>query len=149
MTHQQEVDAFLAEQTLALVGASRSGRKFGNTLYKALTAKGREILLVHPEAKTIEGVPCVASLRALPKVVGGLVLVVPPEKAEGLVAEAVEAGIQRIWMQRGSASPAAIRLCEEKGISLVHGECLLMFASPTGIHGFHRWLWGVLGKLPV
>lgn len=149
MTHRQEVNAFLAEQTLALVGASRGGRKFGNTLYKTLTAKGYEILLVHPEVKAIEGVPCVASLGALPKAVGGLVLVVPPEKAEGLVAEAAEAGIRRIWLQQGSASPAAIRLCEEKGITVVHGECLLMFASPTGIHGFHRWLWGVLGKLPV
>ena len=149
MTHRQEVDAFLAEQTLALVGASRGGRKFGNTLYKTLTAKGYEILLVHPEVKAIEGVPCVANLGALPKAVGGLVLVVPPEKAEGLVVEAAEAGIRRIWLQQGSASPAAIRLCEGKGITVVHGECLLMFASPTGIHGFHRWLWGVLGKLPA
>lgn len=147
MTHRQEVDAFLAEHTLALVGASRSGRKFGNTLYKTLTAKGYEILLVHPEVKAIGGVPCVASLGALPKAVGGLVLVVPPEKAEGVVAEAAEAGIRRIWMQQGAASPAAIRLCEEKGITVVHGACLLMFASPTGIHGFHRWLWRVLRKL--
>jgi len=149
MTHRQEVDAFLAEKTLALVGASRSGRKFGNTLYKMLTAKGYEILLVHPVVKAIDGVPCVACLGALPKAVGGLVLAVAPEKSEGVVAEAAEAGIRQIWMQQGSASPAAIRLCEGKGITVVHGECLLMFASPTGVHGFHRWLWGVLGKLPA
>jgi len=31
---------------------------------------------------------------------------------------------------------------------VIHGECILMFARPAGIHWFHRWLWGVLGRLP-
>jgi len=148
MTQRHAVEAFLAEKTLALVGASRSGRKFGNTLLNTLTARGYEVLLVHPAVDAIAGVPCVSSIGALPRSVGGLVLVVAPEKTKGLVAEAAEAGIRRIWMQQGSASPEAIRLCEEKGITLVHGECLLMFTSPTGVHALHRWLWGVLGKLP-
>lgn len=30
----------------------------------------------------------------------------------------------------------------------VHGECILMFADPKGIHRFHHWLRGLLGKLP-
>ena len=30
----------------------------------------------------------------------------------------------------------------------VHGECIMMFAQPTGVHRFHRWLWQVMGKLP-
>ena len=149
MTRREVVEDFLAQKELALVGASRSGRKFGNTLFRELAAKGHIVHLVHPEAKEIAGIPCVPTLGDLPGGVGGLVLVVAPGKVEALVCEAAEAGIQRIWMQQGSASPEAIRLCEEKGISLVHGECLLMFASPGGIHAFHRWLWGVLGKLPA
>lgn len=149
MTRREALDDFLAQKVLALAGASRSGRKFGNTLFKELTAKGYEVNLVHPEAEEIAGTPCVPTLAALPVPVGGLVLAVAPGKAETLVREAAEAGIRRIWMQQGSASPEAIRLCEEKGITLVHGECLLMFVSPTGVHAFHRWLWGVLGKLPV
>ena len=33
--------------------------------------------------------------------------------------------------------------------SVVHGECLLMFAEPAGlIHRAHRWVWGAIGKLP-
>jgi len=150
MTRQEAVEGFLSQRVLALAGASRSGKKFGNTILKELKAKGYEVLLVHPEAGEIEGTPCFPSLAALPKPVGGLLLVVPPAKAEPLVREAAELGIPRIWMQQGSSSPEAIRLCEAKGIAAVHGECILMFAQPTnGAHRFHHWLWGVFGKLPA
>ena len=81
--------------------------------------------------------------------VGGVVLVVPPEQTEKLVRQAKEAGIQRVWMQQGAESPQAIAYCADNGIDAVHGECIMMFAQPKGIHRFHRWLWSVLGKLPV
>lgn len=143
------IDDFLAQKTLALVGASRGGRKFGNAVLKELLAKGYEVLPVHPEAAAIGGVACSPSLAKLPKEVDGLVLVVPPSQTEKLVKEAAAAGIKRIWMQRGAESPEALRLCRENGIAVVHGECILMFAEPTvSVHRFHRWLWGVLGKLP-
>jgi hypothetical protein len=149
MNRQAAIEDFLSQKTLALAGASRSGRKFGNTLLKELRAKGYEVLPVHPDAKELDGIACVPSLADLPPTVGGLVLVVPPMRTEALVEEAARAGIRRIWMQQGSASPKAIRQCEEHGIDLIHGECLLMFAHPAGLHRFHRWLWGVFGKLPT
>jgi hypothetical protein len=31
----------------------------------------------------------------------------------------------------------------------VHGECILMYAQPAGIHRFHHFIWKLLGKLPV
>jgi predicted CoA-binding protein len=148
MLRFEAIEEFLSQRELALVGASRTGRKFGNTLLKELRAKGYAVVPVHPEAAEIDGVACVPSLANLPKPVGGLILVVKPTQAAQLVREAAAMGIPRIWMQQGSSSPEALRLCEELGIEAIHGECLLMFAAPTGIHRFHRWLWGLLGKLP-
>jgi hypothetical protein len=128
---------------------SRGGKKFGNTVYKELTAKGYVIFPVHPEAQTIDGVRCWQSLRSLPETVGGLVVVVPPAQTEKVVEEAMQVGIRRVWMQRGSESSKAVRYCEEKGMMVVHGECILMFAEPTAFfHRAHRWLWRLLGKLP-
>jgi predicted CoA-binding protein len=149
MTTQKEIDDFLAGKTLALAGASRGGRKFGNTILKELLAKGYEVLPVHPVAAEIDGVPCFSSFGALPKRVEGVVLVVPPAQTEQLVRDAAAAGIRRVWMQQGAQSPEALRLCQENGISAIAGECILMFAQPSAfIHRFHRWLWGILGKLP-
>lgn len=148
MTSQASVEAFLAQKTLAIAGVSRGGGGFGNSVLKDLTGKGYEVLPVHPEADEVGGVPSSPSLAELPKKVGGLILVVQPQQTERLVREAKEAGIDRVWMQQGAESAEAIRFCEENGIDAVHGECIMMFAQPTGIHRFHRWLWGILGKLP-
>jgi len=74
---------------------------------------------------------------------------VPPAETEQVVQEAAAAGIRRVWMQQGAESEAAIRFCEEHGMSVVHGECILMFAQPVdSVHRLHRWIWRLLGKLP-
>jgi predicted CoA-binding protein len=87
-------------------------------------------------------------LSVLPEPVGGVLIVVPPAETEKVVRDAAQVGIRRVWMQQGAESETAIRFCEENGISAVHGECILMFAQPAGFHRLHRWVWGLLGKLP-
>ncbi|MCZ7557329.1 MAG: CoA-binding protein [Bacteroidia bacterium] len=149
MTESERIIAFTEQRTLALAGASRNGKKFGNTLLKDLANKGYTVHPVHPSAESIDGVRAFPSLAALPEAVGGLVLVVPPAESEKLVREAADAGIPRIWMQQGAESPEAIRLCEERGLECTHGYCLLMFADPVNsIHRVHRWFAKVFGKLP-
>jgi predicted CoA-binding protein len=149
MTTQASVEEFLAEKDLAIAGVSRSGKGFGNAVIKDLTGKGYQMHPVHPEVDEVGGFRCFRTIADLPNDVGGLVLVVPPEQTEKLVREAKNAGIQRVWMQQGAESAEAIRFCEENGIDAVHGECIMMFAEPTGMHRFHRWLNGVFGKLPA
>jgi predicted CoA-binding protein len=149
MTIRATIDDFLAQPTLAIVGVSRQGGKFGNMALKELRAKEYQVFAVNPQAETLEGQPCYASLEALPDPVGGLLIVVPPEETEKVVRQAAAAGIQRVWMQQGAESEEAIHFCQEQGISTVHGECIMMFAEPTGLgHKMHRWVWGLLGKLP-
>ena len=148
MVQQSVVEGFLSEKTLALAGVSRSGKKFGNAVLKELSGKGYEVLVVHPEAKDIDGHQCYASVSELPDRVGGLVLVIPPSQTEKILNDVHEAGINKIWMQQGSSSPRAVKFCEENDISVVSGECILMFAQPQGLHKFHHWLWGMFGKLP-
>ena len=149
MTTQASVEGFLAEKTLAIAGVKRNGSGFGNVVLKDLTGKGYDLLPVHPTAEEVGGMRCSPSLAELPRSVGGLVLIVPPEQTEQLVREANDAGIARIWMQQGAESAEAIRFCEENGIDVVSGQCIMMFAEPTGIHKFHRWINGIFGKLPT
>lgn len=149
MTSKAAVEDFLAQRTLAVVGVSRAGRKFGNFAFKALKAKGYRLFPVNPHAEEIEGERCYPSLRALPEPVNAVLIVVPPTESEQVVREAALAGISRVWMQQGAESEAAIRFCQQNDMGVVHGECILMFAPPvSSFHRFHRWLWGILGKLP-
>ena len=149
MTEQAVVNDFIAQKKLAIVGVSRSGKKFGNSILKEMTSKGYEMYPVHPEAAEIDGHRCASTLRDVAGEVGGVVMVVKPEQTEQLVREARDAGITRVWMQQGAHSEAAVAFCREAGMSVVANECLLMFSEPVkGVHGFHRWLWKVFGKLP-
>lgn len=141
---------FVAQKRLALAGASRSGKKFGNVILRELKERGYDVVPVHPEAAELEGLTCARSLAALPGRVEGLVVVTPPLEAVRLVGEAAAAGVRRVWLQQGAGSDEAARIARERGVSLVHGHCLLMFLPGVrGLHRFHRGLWRLLGKLPA
>ena len=149
MVTKAMIDDFISQPSLAIVGVSRKGNKFGNNAFKELKAKGYKLYLVHPSAEIIEGQQSYPSLKALPQAVGGVLVVVPPVQAEKVVREAHEAGIKRVWLQQGAESQAAIQYGEQNGMSVVYGKCILMFAQPMRFfHKPHRWVMGVLGKLP-
>jgi predicted CoA-binding protein len=150
MTSKTTIADFLSQRSLAVVGVSRDERKFGNTIYRTLKAKGYRVFAVNRNAETLEGDPCYHSLGALPEKVDGVVVCVPPHQAEQVAQEAARSGIQRIWFQQGAESYAAIRYCEKNEMSTVSGQCVLMFAEPvTSVHRFHRWVWKVIGKYPT
>jgi len=149
VTTKTQIDGFLAGRRLAVVGVSGKKRKFGNVILKELGTKGYEVYPIKPGAEEVEGHRCYPSLAAVADRVDGAVLVVPPSETEKVVREAAAAGVRRIWMQQGAESEEAVRFCRERGIDVVHGECSLMFADPAGfVHRLHRWLRGVVGRLP-
>lgn len=151
MTHttaKATVDEFIAQKKLAVVGVSCSGKKFGNHAYRELKARGHRLFPIHPQAGRVEGDRCYPNLAALPEPVDAVWIRVSPAQAEPVVREAAAAGIPRVWLQQGAESEAAARFGQERGLSVVQGECILMFASDKLLHRLHRWVWGWLGKLP-
>jgi predicted CoA-binding protein len=149
MASKAAIDQFIAERSLAIVGVSRNNIKFGNMIYKELKKNGYKVFAVNPKADTIEGDPCYPDLASLPEKVGGVVVVLPPNKAEQAVKDAAQAGIKKVWLQQGSQSKAAIEFCQKNGISVVAGECLFMYAEPVAtFHKFHRFFKFLFGGKP-
>src|SRR5262245_57855203 len=133
-------ESFLREGAIAVVGVSRSGKKFGNAACRTLREKGYRVYPMHPTATVIDGARCYARFADLPEPVASLLIVVPPAKAVGVVADAAAAGIRHVWLQQGAESPEAIAACERLGLTVVAGEGVLMYAEPAGIHKLHAWL---------
>ena len=149
MTTKDFVNNFLSNKNFAVVGVSRKSSKFGNIIYKELKKKGLNVFGVNPNTDTIEGDKCYHNLRELKGKIDGVVNVVSPDQTSEVVKEANEIGVKNIWMQQGSESEKAIAYCNEHGIAVIQKECILMFVDPVNsIHGFHKWLWKILGKLP-
>jgi hypothetical protein len=106
------------------------------------------VLAVHPSAKTIEGDAAYPSLGSLPEAVEGVVVVVPPDRAERVVRDAAAAGIQRVWLQPGAESAAVIEAGAQHGLGVVVGQCVLMhLAADRFPHGLHRWFTKLFGRL--
>ena len=149
ITSRAAVDAFLAHPAVALVGLSRSGKKFGNLACRELQAKGYRVYPIHPTADSIDGRRCYRRFADLPEAVDAALIVVPSAQATTVVREAAAASIHHIWLQQGAESSDVLEVCRIAGIEPVWGECILMFAKPSGYHKVHRWLNGMLGKLPA
>jgi predicted CoA-binding protein len=149
MITKAAIDGVLSQEVLAVAGASNNPNKFGHIAYKELKAKGYRVLPVNPNAPTIDSDPCYPSLQALPEKVGGLVVITQPEVTEKLVHEAASLGIKNIWMQQGSESSAAVQFCQENGINVVSGECIMMYqAHPAFPHNLHKFIKFALGGKP-
>ncbi|HEY7751040.1 MAG TPA: CoA-binding protein [Ignavibacteriaceae bacterium] len=150
MNSKKSVEEFLEQKKIAVVGVSRKKNKFGNVIYRELKQKGYQVYPINPNADQVEGEKCYASFLSLPEKVDAAVINVPPLQAEKVLREIKEAGIRKVWLQQGSQSADAVKFCEENGIDCVSNECILMFAHPSAfIHRAHKWIWGVLGKLPA
>ena len=149
MTSAKAIEAFLDNPSLAVVGVSRSGKGFGNLACRVLRTKGYRVYPVNWSTPTVDGVRCYARLSDLPEHVNAALVVVPPAQAVEVVREAAEAGIRHVWLQQGAESPEALRAGAELGLNVVAGECILMFAGPTGIHRAHHWLRQVTYRLPA
>jgi uncharacterized protein len=148
MASRKTIEEFVSQPALALMGMSRKKGKFGNLAYHTLVSRGYRVYPIHPDANVIDGVRCYSSFDELPERVDSVVIVLPPASALDAVRKAAAAGVHRVWLQQGSEAPYLLKACEELGINPISGECILMFARPASYHKVHRWLWGVLGKLP-
>jgi len=127
MDMQARIKDFLAAGPYAVVGASTSREKYGNKVLRCYLQHGHAVSVVHPKEAAIEGVKTVPDIASLPKGIRGLSMITPPALTEQLVEQAAAAGIQRVWMQPGAESPAAIAKAEALGLSVIAGgPCLLV-----------------------
>ena len=144
----QAIQDFVGCRSIAVVGASRGGKKFGNAAAKELQTRGYQVTIIHPEAQEIDGQPCYPNLSALQGQVDAVLISVPAAQAAAVMREAASLGIRHVWLQQGAESPELLALGEELDLSLVSKKCVLMYAPPVkSYHGWHRGFVKIVGKL--
>jgi predicted CoA-binding protein len=144
----QAIQDFINGKRIAVVGVSRDPKKFGNTAFTELAARGYQVFPVHPAAQEIAGAKCYPNLTALRGQVDGALVVVPPEQAALVLREAASIGLKNVWLQQGAESPEVLALARDLGLNLVAKKCVLMYAPPVrSFHGWHRFFAGLFGQL--
>lgn len=133
MSVQDRIQAFLACEAFAVVGASVDRSKYGNKVLRCYQQHGREVYPINPRAAEVEGLKAFPSLADLPVKVAAISVITPPAITEQVVKAAAAAGVQHLWMQPGAESAAAIRSAEALGLSVIAGgPCLLV------VMGYHE-----------
>ena len=122
---QERIKEFLAQRNFALAGSFRNENKVAYQIYEFLKSKGCEVYPVNPRVKEVVGMRCYKSVLDIPVVCDVADLVTPPEVSEKIVRECKEKGITRVWFQPGAQSDEAISFCQENGIAVVYGCCLM------------------------
>lgn len=127
MSTAEKIHAFLDGTPHAVVGASRDRSKYGNKVLRVFQQNGREVYPVNPQAKEVEGLACYPDLASLPKAVHGISIITPPHVTETIIEQAIDLGIQHVWMQPGAESERAVQRAENAGINFIAGgPCILV-----------------------
>lgn len=125
-TMQDLIREFIAQKKFAIVGATDNTKKYGYEIFKNLKSRGYEVYPVNPRLKELEGTKCYPSLGDIPVKVDVVDFVVPPAVTEEVLKECKRLGLDRIWLQPGSESEAAIAFCHENNLKVVHSVCVMV-----------------------
>ncbi len=146
---QQQINAFLSTDSIAIAGASRNPKSFSASVAQQLSALKYKLWLVNPMFERDEPFAGkVTVLQNLPATVKHLLILTPATETESVVEAAIKQGITHIWIQQSSETPAAIESALRNGVNLIHHQCIFMFANPTGLHKFHRSIKQLFGAMP-
>ena len=153
MAALQQIREFLGQKRFAMVGVSRQPKDFSRMLLREFCERGYRVVPVNPEARELDGQPCFARLQEIEPPVEAALFMTPPTLTDLAVKDCPEAGVRRVWMYRatgiGAVSADAVKFCEEHGISVIAGECPLMFLPNTAwYHRIHGLVKRITGSYP-
>jgi predicted CoA-binding protein len=123
---QELINEFLAQKKFAVIGATDDPQKYGNQVVKNLKERGYEVYPVNPRIEKLEGLKCYPTVADIPVKVDVVDFVVPPAVTEVILRQCKALGLDRIWLQPGSESEAAIAYCSENNLKVVHSVCVML-----------------------
>ena len=150
MVSLNEINSFLDNKDIAVIGASKNKNKFGYIVFDSLIKKHYNVYPINPKLEELNGVKCYSDVESLPKHVIAAVFITKPKVTEAIVNKICELGnIQNLWFQKGSESKIIIETAKKHKINVINNECILMFIKSSGFpHNFHKYIKKVFGNHP-
>ena len=123
--------------TVAVVGASRDRRKFGNISVRAHRQQGYDVFPVNPNATEVAGLAAYSGLSSVPvEQLDRVTVYLPPEQVLVVLEEI--AGLRcpprEVWLNPGSSSAAVRRRAAELGLPIIEGCSIVNLGiSPSDV----------------
>jgi acyl-CoA synthetase (NDP forming) len=158
-----KIDKLLHPASIGLVGVSATSMNFGRIILRNLVGSGypkAQLTVIRPDDPEVDGVPCVASLRALTHKLDLLIVAVAADAVPALVDDIIASGtVESVMLIPGSlgetkksVEPAALLAAK---INAAHGRAdggpIFLGANCLGVvsHAGHYDSWFIpLERLP-
>ncbi len=122
----EEIKGILRKcRTIAVVGISPKESRDSHRVAKYLIKQGYEIVPVNPGQRKILEKPCFKTLSDIPFPIDLADLFLNPKRVPAVVDQAIDIGVQFIWMQEGVVHNRAAQKAREKGIEVVMNRCIM------------------------
>ncbi len=129
----------LEPQSVAVVTASRERGTVGRAILHNIVTCGfaGNVYAVNPHARSLEGVPCVASVDDLPEAVDLAVIAVPPAAVPDVAAACGRNGVQALTVITsglGAGGAGLLAICRRYGMRLIGPNCSGVVVPRLGLN---------------
>ena len=109
----------MAEETVAIIGASSDRKKFGNKAVRAYDKLGWTVYPINPRQTQIEGLKAYRSIRDVPQPLTRVSVYVPPAIGFTLLDDIAAVKPEVVFFNPGSESPELIEKASALGLNAV------------------------------
>jgi uncharacterized protein len=120
------------DTSFAIVGATDTPGKYGGIIYRDLKRKGYKVFAINPNRDAVDGDPGWARVSEIPEKPTVVVLVVPAPVGVKVVADAAEAGADKVWVQPGAFSEELGEALDDGGFDWLAGACVMVETRAIG-----------------
>ena len=129
----------LEPQSVAVVSASRGRGTVGRAILHNIVTCGfaGNVYAVNPHARSLEGVPCVASVDDLPEAVDLAVIAVPPATVADVAVACGRNGVRALTVITsglGAEGADLLAICRRYGMRLVGPNCFGVVVPRIGLN---------------
>lgn len=130
----------LRPASVAVVGASRRPGRVGHSIVRNIVSAGYagQLYAVNPNATSIAGVECVASVADLPAPVDVAIVAVPPRSVVPVAQACGRRGVRSLVVVTSGldadAGPALLAACREHGMRLAGPNCFGIAVPELGLN---------------
>jgi predicted CoA-binding protein len=118
--------------TIAVIGASRDRRKFGNKALRAFRRQGYCVVPINPHETEVEGEPAYATVEDYPGAIDEATVYVRPDAGMVVVESLARKGILRVWFNPGADDPAVVAHARALGLQPVVACSILAVGEDPG-----------------
>ena len=104
-------------RVVAVVGASRDRRKFGNKAVRAFRHCGYDVVPINPEGGIIEGMPAYASVLDVPRSIDIATIYLQPTIGERILDEIARKEIAEVWLNPGADGARVVARARALGLT--------------------------------